>query len=198
MKKPDLPIGKQFKQLTILSKSTKIGSNKKSYYICMCDCGAQTVVSRSDLVTKNVKSCGCRRRLMPSLTFKLEPGEVSYRALYKRCTHGAIVRDIPLTLTSIQHRAIIKENCYYCNSPPVPYNCYSSRKNSNMTTKSVKDAWIIANGIDRIDSNLGYSIENSVACCSACNYGKNDYPAQEFIAWCRRVVAFQDVKCNRI
>jgi len=36
-------------------------------------------------------------------------------------------------------------------------------------------------GIDRIDSNIGYTKENSVACCSKCNFAKNNLEYDEFI-----------------
>jgi hypothetical protein len=36
-------------------------------------------------------------------------------------------------------------------------------------------------GIDRINSKLGYTEGNSVACCSKCNYAKNDLEHDEFI-----------------
>ena len=36
------------------------------------------------------------------------------------------------------------------------------------------------NGIDRVDSNLGYTIENTVSCCKWCNYAKNKMTTEEF------------------
>ena len=37
------------------------------------------------------------------------------------------------------------------------------------------------NGIDRCDSSLGYTRENSMPTCSTCNYAKKDYPISEFL-----------------
>lgn len=34
--------------------------------------------------------------------------------------------------------------------------------------------------IDRIDSNSGYTIENTVLCCQSINYMKNDYSLEDF------------------
>lgn len=38
-------------------------------------------------------------------------------------------------------------------------------------------------GIDRIDSNVGYTQENSVACCGMCNFMKGDFPFIDFIQY---------------
>lgn len=44
----------------------------------------------------------------------------------------------------------------------------------------VKDE-IRVNGIDRIDSSKGYSIDNCVPCCTMCNRMKLDYKLSDFI-----------------
>ena len=42
------------------------------------------------------------------------------------------------------------------------------------------------NGIDRIDNNIGYTIDNSVSCCKYCNFAKNDFLLDEFLLWIKR------------
>ena len=39
------------------------------------------------------------------------------------------------------------------------------------------------NGVDRIDSSLGYTIDNCVACCDKCNYAKHDLSTEDFKEW---------------
>jgi 5-methylcytosine-specific restriction endonuclease McrA len=41
----------------------------------------------------------------------------------------------------------------------------------------------IYNGLDRIDSNLGYSVANCVPCCTKCNYAKGNMTLLEFKEW---------------
>jgi hypothetical protein len=36
------------------------------------------------------------------------------------------------------------------------------------------------NGLDRIDNNKGYTIDNVVPCCKNCNWAKNDLSINEF------------------
>ena len=37
------------------------------------------------------------------------------------------------------------------------------------------------NGIDRINSDKGYTIDNCVPCCAQCNHMKLDYTTEEFL-----------------
>lgn len=52
--------GQRFGRLTVISFSHK---NKRGvvYWSCKCDCGKETVASRSDLRGGNTQSCGCYR-----------------------------------------------------------------------------------------------------------------------------------------
>jgi len=51
-------------------------------------------------------------------------------------------------------------------------NCYLCDRLSENTRK---------NGIDRIDNNLGYTLDNTASCCSDCNYMKRDHNLQVFL-----------------
>ena len=72
------------------------------------------------------------------------------------------------TLTDEQFKNLIHSNCHYCGCEPAPrYNGDYKR-------------YITANGIDRVDTNKGYVIENVVPCCRQCNVMKMDYSIEEF------------------
>lgn len=47
------------------------------------------------------------------------------------------------------------------------------------------------NGIDRVDSSIGYTIQNSVPCCKICNYAKHNLTLEEFTLWLDRLVEFR-------
>ena len=42
----------------------------KSMWLCQCDCGNDTIVESSNLITGNTKSCGCLRESAGELTIK--------------------------------------------------------------------------------------------------------------------------------
>ena len=43
------------------------------------------------------------------------------------------------------------------------------------------DIPFLHNGVDRVNNDLGYTIENSVTCCSLCNYMKRGMSLSDFI-----------------
>ena len=52
--------GKRFGRLTVLSLS-HVTSRRERYWLCLCDCGSEHVVSRGNLVNSQIMSCGCLR-----------------------------------------------------------------------------------------------------------------------------------------
>lgn len=44
------------------------------------------------------------------------------------------------------------------------------------------------NGIDRVDSTKGYTIDNVVSCCSQCNYAKGTLTESDFLKMCSDIV----------
>lgn len=54
---------------------------------------------------------------------------------------------------------LIKQDCFYCGSTPVKRDTKNAHLNGFTE-------W---NGLDRVDSLRGYTINNVVTCCSVCN-----------------------------
>ena len=73
-----------------------------------------------------------------------------------------------------------KKACYYCGSPPsvdvTRYRCKGDRH---------FDSIVLTNGVDRVDSSIGYTVENCVTCCYTCNRAKSDMEFDDFIKWIR-------------
>lgn len=57
-KRSDLS-GKRFSRLTVMKETAP--HEKERCWICKCDCGKETVVQQNNLVSGEVKSCGCLR-----------------------------------------------------------------------------------------------------------------------------------------
>lgn len=60
---------------------------------------------------------------------------------------------------------LITDVCFYCGIQPNPVN-----------------------GIDRVDSSIGYVEDNVVTACRYCNRAKSDQSMEEFISRCKRIV----------
>jgi 5-methylcytosine-specific restriction endonuclease McrA len=84
-----------------------------------------------------------------------------------------------MQLTFEQVGEINKQECFYCGG--APSNIAASRNKVGLD--------YIYNGIDRLDPEKGYELDNVVACCSRCNHGKYTMLPGEFIALCHRVAA---------
>ena len=77
-----------------------------------------------------------------------------------------------------QYKKLIHGNCYYCGDAPTENNQWnngSKRKNSS-------DGIVRINGIDRLDSSKGYTIDNCVSCCPDCNTLKSTLPVEIFFS----------------
>ena len=68
---------------------------------------------------------------------------------------SAKTRGYEFSLNSDDFENLLKENCHYCG-----------KQN--------------ANGVDRKNNDIGYLINNVVACCSTCNYMKRDLSYDDF------------------
>lgn len=55
--------GLRFGKLTVQKKSGRRARDGNPYWLCRCDCGNEVETTRHRLVTGNVQSCGCGRRL---------------------------------------------------------------------------------------------------------------------------------------
>ena len=71
----------------------------------------------------------------------------------------------------------IFKNCFYCESPP---------SNTKKTKNSIGSG-LQYNGIDRVDSSIGYIKSNIVPCCKTCNIAKQNLSIDQFKMWAIRL-----------
>ena len=162
----NIPTGERFGRLVVVGRNSE-----NTAWLCKCDCGNEVTSARGVLVSGRKKSCGC---------LKLENSERRYhpthQIIWSRYLDSAARRNIVWELTKDQFTKLVTGDCFYCGQEPIE------------RTATVP---FFANGIDRIDSNLGYCIENVVSCCSPCNKAKGTLSQKEFIAWLDRLVEYR-------
>jgi len=61
MSKYNVSYGELFNKLTVVVLSHTKESGMQ-YWLCKCTCGKETVVSRANLTTGSIKSCGCLKK----------------------------------------------------------------------------------------------------------------------------------------
>jgi hypothetical protein len=87
---------------------------------------------------------------------ELEP---TWYAFYT-CRASARQRGIEFKLTREESDRLVTGDCVYCGATPDP-----------------------TNGIDRIDSDVGYRSGNVVSCCADCNFAKRTRSVTDFARW---------------
>ncbi len=169
--------GQKFGKLTAVKFT---GSNKYGYqWLCECECGNSKIVSIARLHSGRTTDCGCR----PG---GLEKGVSAFRRIYYRYISGAKKRGLEFLITEAQFRELTKRNCHYCG-------CKPAQVNGEDRVNSRSHGAYIYNGIDRVDSNKGYAVDNCVPCCGTCNYMKRALSKDEFLSHINRIVGHQQL-----
>ena len=97
-------------------------------------------------------------------------GEAAFNIHYGSYVRTAKKKRRAFELTREQFRKLVLQPCYYCNTPPErkiqKRNCWGEFK---------------ANGIDRVNNDKGYTLDNVVSCCPECNYMKMSLSLEGFL-----------------
>jgi len=163
-------VGNRYGRLTVIKRH---GSNKygQTRWLCLCDCGNEKVVVSGNLRSGITKSCGCL--LVDVLC--LPEGAAAFNMLIGSMKASAKRRSYVWRLTDEQVRCLTKQACHYCGTPPSQV-CGMERLNGVY----------IYSGIDRVDNERGYIIDNVVPCCKVCNHAKSTMSSEEFKLWITR------------
>ncbi len=159
-------------------KITVISSNDDGTWNCECDCGNKNIIKThhkvGDAINRGSESY-CSMCFGPgNLTSILDK---ILRDVTKSYKSGALNRGLDFNLTSDEIKFIIFSPCLYCGFEK---------------DKEHKGQFYC--GIDRVDNNLGYTIANSVACCTTCNFAKRNLTQASWESWLGRIVHFRNSK----
>lgn len=156
------------------------------YFKCLCDCGNITITRASNI--KSVKSCGCASKEESRKNgydnrflgkYLKDRDQFLAGRVLKSYRYSAKIRGIYFDLNKEQILSLIKKPCYYCEEERS--NILTTKQQSGYTED------LYYNGIDRVDSDLGYVYENLVPCCKICNSIKMDLSSKSFTDWLQRV-----------
>lgn len=213
--------GKIFGKWQVLYR-TENNKRNKVMWVCKCLCENQTIrpVAQASLKNGTSTSCGCERNAIiekindEKIHIRDEDGNIiekrcckchyflpltnfyhnkydkdGYSSVCKKCQNeskegryniykkNAKKRNISFNLTKDEFYEITSKPCYYCNG-------YSNKDINN----------VFYNGIDRVDSSVGYEINNVVPCCDVCNKMKLDYSKTFFIEHINKIVNYMKTK----
>lgn len=106
----------------------------------------------------------------------LPPGQAAFNRVIKDYKRNAKKRGLAWELSDSIAKSIVTQNCFYCGEQP-----------KNKSTAGNKSTPFLYNGIDRINSNIGYVMYNCLPCCFDCNRAKSDKSIDEFKVWLTRI-----------
>lgn len=175
--------GKRYGRLVVIERAPKRVHQKPvanregaALWRCICDCGRETATRGWMLRAGKAKSCGCIRRenFKP---FTLPPGVAALNRSLSNIKRNAKTRSYEWLLSDQQAFALMTSDCFYCDVPPGQI-IHHARSTGNAPY----------NGIDRVDNEKGYLVDNCVACCGVCNSAKADLTLDEFKGWIDRMI----------
>lgn len=164
--------GQKFNNLTL---TTHLGKDNSSnnIYNCICDCGKTIVAQGSDVKTGKIKSCGCLKFKKAQDSVLENPKLNIQKQLYRDYKYKAEnYRELSFDLSFEKFKELIELPCTYCGQEGVAFH--------NSTRKITIDYIYRYNGIDRVDNDKGYTLDNSVPCCKFCNQMKHTLTSDSF------------------
>lgn len=167
--------GERFHNFVIIGASSLTKTDKGNCYTrweCLCDCGNKFITTTKQIRKGIKKSCGCL-----SFVGRFKKGDgnrVIGKIRFDNYRAGAKRRNLEWKLTLDEFIKMLYSNCEYCGSAPYI-----------LVKRSVHERKV--NGIDRINSDLGYFSDNCVPCCKFCNMAKGNSTKKEFLKWIGRL-----------
>jgi len=163
-------------------KSTVKGKNIWLWK-CRCDCGNEFEAKEHTLINRfGCHSC-TNKKTSTETALRKKKGVVHSglkNRLLKDYKAGASKRGLDFELTFEEFVSIMEQDCHYCGASP------EVREYELQYMQKTQKPWA-HNGVDRVDSNKGYTIDNVVPCCPKCNYAKHEMTEEEFKIWIERI-----------
>jgi hypothetical protein len=193
-KKPGRPVndltGQRNGKLLVVSPVDD-NSTSAQVFLCHCDCGSQVFVTGRHWAN-GLSHCGCEGVGRGKTS---RPGTLGYRGavgkslerstrsnrneaaahnLFLQYQHSAVSRGYIWDLQEEVFMEMTSQPCHYCNSQPEQLHRF-------------RGGVYAYNGIDRMDSGLGYTEANVVTACGICNRAKQTMSYDDFWKWIERV-----------
>ena len=202
--------GQRFGNWTVLYRTTNSSSNK-TRWVCQCNCEQQTIkpVEAKSLKSNTSTNCGCQRNIKISeqrdqqIRQRDENGNIVLKKCF-RCGEWLSIENFWKNSSQKDGYTNECKNC--CSSAKENrYNIYKKNaKRRNISFKVSKEEFYKItsepchycgdiekyNGIDRINSNQGYILNNCVPCCEYCNKMKLDYSTKFWIEHLKKIINF--------
>jgi hypothetical protein len=161
--------------LTYLGEGTR---NRQRKVKVRCKCGKEWEAQVGNIMNGTTVCCG----KYPCRTYKnlyqdKRDPEVGYRSLFYTYKRHASERNLEFHLTYEEFKNLLQQKCHYCDTPPSQIYRITKPGTDEVRT----GVPILYNGIDRIDSSVGYTLDNTLTACKHCNKGKMEQTYDQFL-----------------
>lgn len=169
-------IGNRFGKITPIKR---IGSDKNGHakYFCVCECGNSFETIGNALETGNTSSCGCTSRKTGKLHKNWSGYEEISSGYFSRIRKGAIDRNFEFNISIKDIWDKFIEQDRRCKLSGVLLMMAPTGKTKKLQTAS----------LDRINSKIGYDIDNVQWIHKHLNVMKWHLFNDDFINWCHAV-----------
>lgn len=177
----DNHIGQRVGVLTIVAPvlNRKNGAKLKhpASWVVECDCGKQKIVNSSSLrITLGIKWLSCSVNCKAK-QYRLPSGESMKRVEFSVTRDNAKLRGLEFNLTLEQFDSIVTRPCNYCG---IEYSKEVGDYRFGSKNQWKPHGTYKCCGIDRVDNDRGYVLDNCVPCCKICNYAKKGLTESQF------------------
>lgn len=161
-------VGDKIGRLTLLEY---LGTDEaqKRLVMCECECGNKVTIRLNNLGRKT-NSCGCLKADLIRQNMGKPIEDLAARHVLNSCKRHTPTTD--LTLENV--KSLIYTDCFYCEMPPELVG-----RSWERPIADGRHVWRI--GIDRVDNNKGYFMDNVVSCCKDCNYIKRNHTPKQLL-----------------
>jgi len=173
--------GAIFGRFTLI-KMAFIDPHGSPVWRCRCVvCGTELYKRVQDLYNgAGDRACGCLK--------SKDSVSTGLKRVYDGYKRHADALGLQFELTMEDVRRISTQNCFYCGCVPNRVEgAHRKHANNGKGYLSAYNGKFIYNGIDRMDSTIGYIENNVVSCCFDCNVAKRVRPVDTFAEWIRTV-----------
>ena len=173
--------GRKFGKLRVLERAEN-GNNGKTRWLCKCKCGNEKIVHAEGLTRGTTVSCGCYGKTKDWAGH----GGICL-SFWHSIRDGAKRRKLEFTVTIEEAWDLFQRQqsrCAITGEPLIFAKMGEYRSHRGSQTAS----------LDRIDSSKGYIPGNIQWVHRIINEMKWDYPQEEFVTWCKRVVEHNAIR----
>lgn len=109
---------------------------------------------------------------------KRPKGDAGLDLLFSNMKYNSKKRGIDFSLTKEELKFFTSKDCGYCGRTPYAESFINIKKYGKESTRL--HGLYIYTPLDRLNSDIGYTNTNVIACCKQCNFAKHTMSIEEF------------------